>query len=361
VLPAYRAPFFDALATACHDGLSVFAGKPISAEFIETTEQLHVAKYTPAQNRHFFLPSSSFYSCWQEGMWTWLETWKPDVLIAEANPRYLSTRTALNWMHRQKKPVIGWGLGLTPTIGSGWHKLLNAWRLRQWQGFLQQFDALICYSKSGAEQYCALGFPADRVVVAPNAVAPRPVAPPVERPSRTSGLSQVLFVGRLQARKRIDLLLNACAALPSTMQPALTIVGDGPDRVEMEVEARAVYSKARFVGARSGVDLEPYFSEADVFVLPGTGGLAIQQAMAHALPVIVAEGDGTQSNLVRPGSGWLVSPGDKQALTQALQTALSDIPKLRQMGREAYRIVAEEVNLEKMVESFLRVLRAVAH
>lgn len=292
-------------------------------------------------------------------MLPWLETWQPDALIVEANPRYVSTRAALGWMQRRQKPVIGWGLGVMSVSGSRWRKFLNTWRLRRWSGFLQRFDAMICYSKSGAEQYCALGFPADRVVVAPNAVAPRPVPPPMERPVVVSGPPHVLFVGRLQARKRIDLLLDACAALPTNLQPSLTIVGDGPDRATMEAHAQAIYPKAAFVGARSGEALRPYFAAADLFVLPGTGGLAIQQAMAHTLPVIVADGDGTQSNLVRPESGWLVTPGDQQALQSALADALSNVARLRHMGAEAYRIVAEEVNLEKMVEAFLRVLHLV--
>jgi glycosyltransferase involved in cell wall biosynthesis len=361
VLPAYRAPFFDALAATCANGLSVFAGKPIATEFIVATEQLRTAQYTPARNRHFFSPSSSLYSCWQEGLLPWLEAWQPDALIVEANPRYFSTRTALSWMKRRKKPVIGWGLGITPTDGHGWRSLFSTWRLQNWQRFLLGFDALICYSKSGAEQYCWLGFPAERVIVAPNAVAPRPVTPPIRRSPTASGPPHVLFVGRLQAPKRIDLLLNACAGLPSHLQPALTIVGDGPIRAALEAQARAVYPRAQFVGVRSGADLVPYFTGADLFVLPGAGGLAIQQAMSYALPVIVAEGDGTQSNLVRPESGWLVSPGDQQALTQTLEMALADIPTLRCMGLEAYRIVTEEVNLEKMVESFLRILHVVNH
>ena len=43
-----------------------------------------------------------------------------------------------------------------------------------------------------------------------------------------------------------------------------------------------------------------HFAGADLFVLPGTGGLAVQEAMSYALPVIVAKGDGTQEDLVRP-------------------------------------------------------------
>jgi glycosyltransferase involved in cell wall biosynthesis len=117
-----------------------------------------------------------------------------------------------------------------------------------------------------------------------------------------------------------------------------------------------VYPEAKFFGALHGPDLREFFTGADLFVLPGTGGLAVQQAMAHGLPVIVAQGDGTQEDLVRSKNGWLVPPGDIAALTDTLQTALSDAPRLRQMGAESYRIVSDEINLEEMVEVFLSAL-----
>ena len=99
--------------------------------------------------------------------------------------------------------------------------------------------------------------------------------------------------------------------------------------------------------------------QADLFVLPGTGGLAVQQAMSFGLPVIVAEGDGTQDDLVRPGNGWRIPANDLQSLTTALQDALADASRLRKMGAESYRIVAEEANLERMVQVFIEALVSV--
>ncbi len=348
VLPAYRAPFFDALAAACPGGLSVFAGRPRPDESIETADRLEIARYIPARNRDFLSPTSPFYLCWQDGLLDWLADLQPEALIVEANPRYRSTPAAVRWMHARRRPVIGWGLGAPQARGP-----LGGWRNRGWPRFLGQFDALIAYSQRGADEYCARGFPSDRIFVAPNAVAPRPAAPPPPRPPEFAGKPTVLFVGRLQARKRVDILLHACAALPAEMQPRLVIVGDGPARAEFETAAKNVYPSAEFPGARSGAALDPYFAAADLFVLPGTGGLAVQQAMAHGLPVIVAKGDGTQDDLVRPENGWRVTDGDIPALAAALQTAFSDNPRLRRMGLESYRIVAEEVNIERMAAVFL--------
>lgn len=138
----------------------------------------------------------------------------------------------------------------------------------------------------------------------------------------------------------------------------MIIVGDGPERAALEALARGIYPGAEFVGSKHGAELKAYFAEADLFVLPGTGGLAIQEAMSHGLPVIVAQGDGTQDDLVRKENGWQIPPNDYGALVVTMKDALSDVARLRRMGEESYRIVREAINIEKMVEVFVTALNA---
>ncbi len=349
VLPSYRAAFFDALAAACEGGMSLFAGEPRPDEAIVTTRLLHTARYAPARNLHLF--RGSFYLCYQRGLLRWLRDWNPDALIVEANPRYVATPYAVRWMKQRSRPVIAWGLGAPPLSGP-----LAGFRYGRRARFLSMFDAIIAYSQRGADEYAALGFSPEKIFVAPNAVAPRPAWKPATRPS-TVDRATVLFVGRLQARKRVDFLLQACAQLPEP-KPRLLIIGDGPERRRFETLAAQIYPSAEFLGPKHGAELQPYFAMADLFVLPGTGGLAVQEAMTHGLPVIVAQGDGTQDDLVRPENGWQIPPDNLTALTETLRLALSDIPRLRQMGAESYRIVVEEINLEKMVEVFVQALTA---
>ena len=111
------------------------------------------------------------------------------------------------------------------------------------------------------------------------------------------------------------------------------IVGDGPERESLGVLGGEIYPSAEFVGAKHGDELKPYFEEADLFVLPGTGGLAVQEAMSYGLPVIVAQGDGTQDDLVRNGNGWQIPPDDFDALVAAMKDALSDAARLRRWGQ----------------------------
>jgi len=350
VVPNYRAPFLSTLGRACIGGLSVFAGEPRPHEMIKSAEDLDHAHLTWGRNLHLF--KNRFYVCVQIGLRDWLADWNPDALIVEANPRYLRTPAAVRWMNHRGRPVIGWGLGAPPLIGA-----LSSLRQSRRQRFIQQFDALITYSQTGAAEYAALGFPEERIFIAVNAVTPPPAHPLPSRPALPkSGKARVLFVGRLQARKNLDNLMQACAHLPKPLQPELVIVGDGPARENLEGLAGDIYPNTIFTGAQYGEALAEQFRSADLFVLPGTGGLAIQQAMSHGLPVIAAEADGTQGDLVRQENGWQVPPDDTAALQSTLQTALSDNHRLREMGAESYRIVADEINLDQMVAVFVEAL-----
>jgi len=349
VIPVYRAPFLDLLAASCEGGLTVFAGQPLTVESIATADRLNAVEYIRTKNRHLSDPQSALYLCWQVGILDWLEQQNPAALIVEANPRYLSTRRAISWMHQRNRPVLGWGLG-APRSGNPVERYFRL-------NFLRSLDGVIAYSQRGADEYRALSL--KNVFVAHNAVSPHPEKTSPERPIPLAGPSMVLFVGRLQTRKRLDILLRGCANLPAELQPRLVVVGEGPAISEFQSLAARIYPRAEFVGARHGSELEDYFAAADLFALPGTGGLAVQQAMTHGLPVIVAQGDGTQDDLVRAENGWQVPPGDQETFTRVLRTALSDPFRLRQMGAESYRIVAEEINLETMAASFITALSAV--
>ena len=352
VLAAYRAPLFDGLAQACVGGMSVCAGRPRPEELIAVIDRLKVAEFVPVENKHIL--RGSLYFCYQSGLLRWLEECSPDVLIVEANPRYLSTPAAIRWMKQRERPVLGWGLGAPASSG-----LLSRLRRNRRESFLHSFDGLLTYSQRGAVEYASLGFPPDKIFVAPNAATPAPSQPPPIRAAGFDGKPNLLFVGRLQKRKRVDLLLQACAALPIELQPNLVIVGDGPERPHLEELAKSVYPTTEFPGAKLGDELAAYFRAADLFALPGTGGLAAQEAMSYALPIIMGQGDGTNDALVRAGNGWQIPSDDLAALMDALGTALADPGRLRQMGRESYRIVAEEINLDRMVGVFVKALNTV--
>jgi glycosyltransferase involved in cell wall biosynthesis len=238
-------------------------------------------------------------------------------------------------------------------------RFLTSWQQNSRKKFLHQLDALIAYSQRGADEYRREQIPAERIFVAPNAAAKKPSGSPPVRPLLYDQQPKVLYVGRIQTRKRIDNLLYACSHIPDPIKPSLWIVGDGPDRTSLQELANKVYPAAEFLGQLHGLELEKRFTNADLFVLPGTGGLAVQEAMTYGLPAIVAEGDGTQDDLVRSGNGWLIPANDEKSLRDALAEALSDPIRLRRMGEKSFRIAQEEINVEHMVNVFVRAINTV--
>ena len=353
VLPSYRIPFFDQLAQQYLGKVSLFYGLPRKKEMLETSAVPQLALHTRGRNIHIF--SGKFYFCLQVGLISWMKSWKPDILIMEANPRYPASQRAIRWMKTRSRKVIGWGLGSPESVG-----FLGKLRMKQRRKFVLQFDALITYSQKGAEEYRKLGFPEKKIFVAPNAAAARPTTAPAERSLNYElNRPQVLFVGRLQDRKRVDVLIEACARLPRELQPILHIVGDGPARTALAQQAKERFPETKFYGAMHGKELAALFQKADLFVLPGTGGLAVQEAMSYALPVIVGEADGTQSDLVRPENGWILNKGNAQELTDQMAEALGNIVALRKKGKASFAIVHDEVNLEAMVVAFKNAIDAV--
>ena len=342
IFPSYRKALFEELAMACGNGFCLFTGQARVEEHISSACQLGHGVFMAAKNLH--VGRGKAYFCVQANILSWLRQWQPQVMIMEANPRYLSSYAALRWAKKHDVKVIGWGLGV-PEGGKSLMGIL-------WRRFLRLFDAMIAYSHKGVMEYAALGFPQAAIFVAPNAVLPAPTGSYTARPA--DGVTHILYVGRLQTRKKVDELITACAKLDREGYALqLTIVGDGPERSALEELAVNLMPDTVFTGALHGEQAAPFFQRADLFVLPGTGGLAVQEALTFGLPVIVAEADGTQSNMVRKENGWLIDPNNPEGLLDALRAALSAPEALTDMGKESYRIARDEVNLEIMVRKFI--------
>jgi phosphatidylinositol alpha 1,6-mannosyltransferase len=139
----------------------------------------------------------------------------------------------------------------------------------------------------------------------------------------SDGSILVGYVGRLAIEKRVDLLAPV-ASLPGVR---LVVVGGGPAFDEL----RAAMPSAIFLGERHGTELAEIYASLDVFVHSGpheTFGQTLQEAAASGLPV-VAPAAGGPLDLVDDGStGFLVPPGDADALATAVAKLAAD-PALR--------------------------------
>ncbi|MBU2983339.1 glycosyltransferase family 4 protein [Lentibacter algarum] len=165
-----------------------------------------------------------------------------------------------------------------------------------------------------------------------------------EQPQKPTG-KRLLFVGRLAAVKGLPVLIEALQNV-TTDGITLQIVGDGPDRdsLQASVTAAGLNKQVSFLGYRSQDDVATLLSESDILVLPSFAeGLPVvlMEAMAASRPVIATRIAGT-AELVEDGvSGKLVSAGDVEALTAAIDELATSAQKAEKMGQAGRQAVLE--------------------
>lgn len=365
VLTDYRKPLFDKLAALPGLDLSVFAGEPVPNEGLKTTKYLDKAHLWPAKNRYLSLPSG--YVCWQSGIKQWLHEFNPDVLITDTNPRLLSSRVALAWMKKRHRPVIAWGLGRLPRSGPAWLCWLRQVIAQKWTS---NFDGIIAYSSKAARDYASQGISPDNIFVAHNAIdnsESEKYLKQFESDNTWLGfwkktlhldpnLPIILFVGRLLAQKKVDLLIKACESIFPRCQ--LLIVGDGPEMSNLKTRAKSYEEYIRFAGHQRGADLAKCFLAADLFVLPGLGGLAVYQAMSCGRPIIVSFGDGTEEDLLHENlNGVSFRNGDVNDLNKKICHLLAKHEQLSIMGKASLGIIRNQMSLEVMIADFYRAIK----
>ncbi|CKW70078.1 glycosyltransferase [Mycobacterium tuberculosis] len=184
------------------------------------------------------------------------------------------------------------------------------------------------------------------------------MAPPERNPRG------ILFVGRLVEEKRVDLLLKAFKPVSERYPDArLTIVGSGPQRPELEKQLSGLQlnSVVRFAGAiYDPVELGKEFLRNSIFVLPGLGGLSINEAMFYGLAIVCSRGDGTERHLVRSDhNGVFFHEGDEKHLAGVLMNLLDDTDRLRQMGERSKEIIRCEVNINTVIAEYIRAFQYV--
>jgi phosphatidylinositol alpha 1,6-mannosyltransferase len=166
----------------------------------------------------------------------------------------------------------------------------------------------------------------------------------------------VLFVGRLDAEKHIDEIIDALTLMDHSV--CLRVVGLGRQEKYLHRHAakRGVDDRVTFLGYLPDDEVRAEYSRADVFCMPGTAELqsiATLEAMASGLPVVAAAARALPC-LVRPGvNGALFPPGNVRALADALQYAL-DEDNAKSL-RDASRLTAQQHDFKLTLDAFERI------
>ena len=168
-----------------------------------------------------------------------------------------------------------------------------------------------------------------------------------------------VYVGRLVAEKRLDVLLDAHARLRAHHPDArLLIVGDGPERARVAAAASADPSVVAFGQSE---DIASVLAAATAYVQPSsTEGMSnsLLEAMAVGLAIVATDVGAAGELLGRNERGWLVPPNEAGALAAAMRAVLDEGTGER--GARAARYVAEHHSLSDTGERLARLYRSLA-
>lgn len=245
--------------------------------------------------------------------------------------------------------------------------------LRRVQRGLGEANALVAVSAFVKANAVALGGRPDRIHVLPIGI-PTPHASPIRHQERSEQHacrdSDVVFVGRLTAKKGVNDLLDAIAALnASDVHPRVRIIGDGDMRSELENRANAMESEIAFLGAMSPEGVRRELGCARLFVAPsktapdgdseGFGMVFLEAALA-GLPVVSYRHGGVPEAVADGRSGALVEEGDVQGLAETIKALLENEAGLREMGDFGRERVVREFNVVDRTRALLALLRTEA-
>lgn len=215
------------------------------------------------------------------------------------------------------------------------------------------------------------GVAVEQIAVQHNSVrsAPPPTVADVKalrlRLGLANGERMLLTVGRLSREKAHSDLLTAFQHLQK-MQPdifsRLIIVGEGPERANLEATARAHGLSERVVFTGQINDVQTYYAAADVFALPSHSEgspYVVLEAMAANLPIVATNVGGVPEILKDDESALLVPANDPQAMAAAIIRVLTDSQLAERLTSNSAALILSDYTPEKYAQSLVEIYRRV--
>jgi len=174
-------------------------------------------------------------------------------------------------------------------------------------------------------------------------------------------VKRVLYVGRFAPKKGLTYLFDAIEQIDVDCE--LVLVGDGDQREALERRARELDITVRFEGFVLPSNVDTYYQEASVFVLPSTEGEGmpnvVLEAMSWGVPVVTTDSGGLPSMVVDGSTGYLVPMRDPVALGDSIEQLLQNPSQRTEIGYTAHQHVSQNHSWESNVTDLERIYNQV--
>jgi len=289
------------------------------------------------------------------------------ALFALALARVLVSRRvdvvySVQWqaaVHVDKVVAVGrWPTVMKIACGGEYGDLAQVSRRKESAEILERLgrvDRYACLSRQVEEEIERAGLPRERVFSVRNGVDRSRFSPEGPRATLPPG-KWIVFLGRHDSQKRLDVLLRAFALI-KVPEARLALAGQGPDLAKLEALARELGISARvsFLGERR--DVPELLRAASVFVLPSAAeGLpnALLEALSTGVPSVVTDIPGTNEVVSPEREALMVPLDDAPALARALERALTDEALRERLVKAGHERIAREFDMDAVTDAHLR-------
>lgn len=285
----------------------------------------------------------------------------PDIIVTHQVKSHFLIKLSRLW---RQYPWVAFHHGYTTTD----RKMRAYNHLDRWS--LPSADQVVTVCEAFAQGLRIAGVKRERIRVQHNSIRPQPPASEEEvknlriRLKLAADEHLVLTVGRLSREKaHLDLLaaLKHLREMKPELKTRLVIVGDGPERAQLEASTDSLGLRAWVVFAGHIDEVQPYYAIADVLALPSHSEgspYVLLEAMAANLPIVATAVGGVPEMVEDNQTALLVSPNDPVALAEAIARVLIDEQLKRALTSAASKLVSTNHSPETYVRALLEIYRA---
>jgi len=165
----------------------------------------------------------------------------------------------------------------------------------------------------------------------------------------------IMHTSNFRKVKRVGDVVNVFARIHANMAAILVLIGDGPERTEVQRQVREMNltDAVLFLGEQD--DVEPLLHCADLFLLPSeqeSFGLAALEAMACGVPVIASDAGGLPEVIIHGETGYLCPIGDTEGMSRYAITLLNQASDHGRFSSAAMKRAAEDFNADQIVPQY---------
>ncbi|MBW8364901.1 MAG: glycosyltransferase family 4 protein [Rhizobium sp.] len=233
--------------------------------------------------------------------------------------------------------------------------------------FIPRYDYHLAYHSNARDYAMSHGARADQVTVMHNTINEEKIATLPKAEARALVVDKhpeigdrkiILFVGAVLAEKRIEVILQALDRM-QRKDAVLVLVGDGE---HLPVIRQLSAGRDDVVLTGSIVEgVGPYFDAAEMYVLPGTGGLGINEAMAHRLPIVSGFADGSADDLVVDGeNGFRLRENTPEELAEKMARILDSPELVARMGERSREMITGKFAFREFINRIVTELTRLA-